>query len=111
MAKDEKGFFNLNGHRYKVFFENLEKFRDDDVGDQDILYGMSNHSHLAIGVNTETAKTKQEETLIHEILHCIFASTGFDHDEKLIMAISGGLNQLGVGKYLARAVKKNGRAK
>jgi len=26
------------------------------------------------------------------------------------MAISGGLNQLGVGKYLTRNVKKNGKA-
>lgn len=109
-GKDEKGFFDLNGHRYKVFFEDLDKFKDDDVGDRDILYGMSNHSVLAVAVNNSTAKSKQEETLIHEVLHCIFASTGFKHDEKLIMAISGGLNQLGVGKHLVRNIKKAGKS-
>ena len=47
-------------------------------------------------------RSVQEETLIHEILHAIsfHYNSRTDCDEELLEALSGGLYQLGVGKFL-----------
>lgn len=109
MSKDEKGFFDLNGHRYKVFFENLDKFKDGSAEEDDILFGVADHVNLAVAINNSTPKSKQEESMIHEISHCILASAGFTRSEKLIRALSAGFNQLGVGSHLVRNIKKAGK--
>lgn len=107
--KDTKGFFNLNGHRYKVFFEDLEEYKDDDAAKDDILFGIANHVHMLVGINNMAAKSKQEESMTHEIIHCILTPSGFSQNEKLVRVLAAGLNQLGVGKFLVRNVKKAGR--
>jgi len=107
VKKDKEGYFKLNGHRYRVFFEDLGKYKDKDADEDETLFGMVNHSQLVVAINNLPAKSKQAEALIHEILHCILAPAGYEESEMIIRVISGGLNQLGVGEYLIRNVRKS----
>lgn len=41
-------------------------------------WGVTNHIKLGIWINPELHPTNRRETLLHEILHCLFAGTGGD---------------------------------
>ena len=93
---------NIGGHHYTVLCEDLR--HEDDSKE---LYGRHLVRHSEILINSQIDETRQQETLIHEILHAILINAGHEHNEGMIDAISNGLHQLGVGDYLWKKAKKS----
>ncbi len=85
----------IGGYRYTI--EEVKELRSE--ADKP-LHGQHVWSQSKILLQKELPQPQKEEILIHEVLHAIFISTGHKHNEQLIDAISNGLAQLGVGKYL-----------
>ena len=89
------------GHDYKIKF--VPHFRGKD-GEE--YCGEIRYTERFIGIDSAMRKDVIEETLIHEILHGIIyhSNKRTDHNEQSIQAISNGLYQLGIGKYLMEKV-------
>lgn len=87
------------GHYYKVIIEFVDgmKRKDDKM-----YFGHIKFSTGEIHLWPKARRSIQEESLIHEVLHAItfHSNNRSDHDEELLEALSGGLYQLGVGKFL-----------
>lgn len=92
----------VGGHPYEILFDKLT--HEDNRKE---LYGRHLVKENVILINEEIAHSRQQETLVHEILHAIFYNTGLKHDERIIEALSNGLHQLGVGDYLWKKAKKS----
>ncbi len=86
MAKNKP---KICGHRYTVI-----------AYDEDSLIGTTSFDTMTIKINSRAPREIQEETLIHEILHCIFFHSSerdwHEHPEALIQAIANGLWQAGI---------------
>lgn len=118
--KDKEYFIPINGMKTRVKFLNakgisktlikyrlttLKEEREYEDGKSQ-RWGMYLGSKCEILVNNSTCTARKEETVLHEIVHAILSSYGYDHDEDLIGAIASGFNQLGVGKHLMKRIKK-----
>tara|TARA_B100000029_G_scaffold206875_1_gene204627 strand:+ start:522 stop:830 length:309 start_codon:yes stop_codon:yes gene_type:complete len=99
--KNKSMGMNIGGHNYIIILEEL------CAGEQDkVLYGRHLVEDNIILINSKIEKSRQQETLIHEILHSIHYNCGLEHDERTIEAISNGLFQLGIGDYLWKKAQK-----
>tara|TARA_R110002051_G_scaffold318947_1_gene402150 strand:+ start:1967 stop:2287 length:321 start_codon:yes stop_codon:yes gene_type:complete len=85
----------IGGHEYEVIFTDLQH---EDSSKE--LYGRHEVKDNIIYINKNIHKSRQQETLIHEILHAIHFNCGLKHNEGYIDALSNGLFQLGMGDYL-----------
>ena len=92
---------NIGGHNYIIVLDELSSGEDNRV-----LYGRHLVEDNIILINSKIEKSRQQETLIHEILHSIHFNCGLEHDERTIEAISNGLFQLGIGDYLWKKAQK-----
>ena len=92
---------NIGGHLYKIVELPLEHEDNDKE-----LYGRHLVKDNIILINEGIEKSRKLETLIHEILHAICYTTGLEHDERQIEALSNGLFQLGIGEYLWKKSQK-----
>tara|TARA_R100000234_G_scaffold33593_1_gene19747 strand:- start:344 stop:637 length:294 start_codon:yes stop_codon:yes gene_type:complete len=92
---------NIGGHNYNI--ECLDLQHEDSSKE---LYGRHLVRNSEILINNKINKERQEETLIHEIIHAILVNAGHEHDEGIIDALSNGLFQLGVGDYLWKKAQK-----
>ena len=94
------------GHDYKVIIKFVDgmKRKDDKM-----YFGHIQFSTGMIHLWPKARRSVQEESLIHEVLHAIafHSNSRADHDEELLEALSGGLYQLGVGKFLWGKAKIN----
>ena len=100
MVKKSMGM-NIGGHNYIIVLDELSSGKDNRV-----LYGRHLVEDNIILINSKIEKSRQQETLIHEILHSIHFNCGLEHDERAIEAISNGLFQLGIGDYLWKKAQK-----
>lgn len=66
-----------------------DEFLDDD---DDIQLGAATISDLEIGIRKDINKQIEQETLMHEVLHAVFAQSGVDlshnKEERVVAAIS-----------------------
>jgi len=90
------------GHNYKIVF--VPHFKGADGTE---YCGEIRYVERFIGIDSAMKKDVIEESLIHEILHGIIyhSNQRTNHNEQAIQAISNGLYQLGVGKYLLEKAK------
>jgi len=92
---------NIGGHIYDIVLKNLT--HEDESKE---LYGRHEVKENIIYINDNIHKSRQQETLIHEILHAIHFNCGLPHNEQYIDAISKGLHQLGIGEYIWKKIQK-----
>tara|TARA_R100001594_G_scaffold131372_1_gene170950 strand:- start:377 stop:670 length:294 start_codon:yes stop_codon:yes gene_type:complete len=92
---------NIGGHNYTI--DCLDLQHEDSSKE---LYGRHLVRNSEILINNKINKERQEETLIHEVIHAILVNAGHEHDEGIIDALSNGLFQLGVGDYLWKKAQK-----
>ena len=95
------GKLEIGGHIYEVSEENLVS---PDASRE--LYGRHEVKENVIYINKDIHESRQQETLIHEIIHAIYFNCGLKHDEQYIDAISNGLFQLGIGEYIWEKIQK-----
>ena len=90
------------GHDYKIKF--VPHFKGKDGKE---YCGEIDYSNRFIGIDSSMRKGVIEETLLHEVIHGIMWHTNkkTDHNEQAVQAISNGLYQLGVGKFLMEKAK------
>jgi Zn-dependent peptidase ImmA (M78 family) len=99
--KLNKWQIDIGGHIYTVVPTELT--HEDSTRE---LYGRHEVKENVIYINKNIHESRQQETLIHEILHAIYFNCGLKHDEQYIDAISNGLFQLGIGEYIWKKIQK-----
>ena len=57
-------------------------------------YGTANHMQGEIVLNTATPQEMQEETLLHEVIHCVNERFGLALEEDQVKALGAGLYQI-----------------
>ena len=75
--------------------------KDKNVTHEGDCYGTTHHTNQNIFISTETTQQKNEETLIHEILHAVWHAYGLgedkvlkDYDERIVRSLGTGLYQV-----------------
>jgi len=100
---------NICGHDYKIVF--VEDFRD--VGEErNNLLGIALFSQRIIAIRQDLSVEQKEETLIHEVGHCILYHCGHHNApsvrrEDLLDAFASNLWNLGVGEFLMQKSEGN----
>lgn len=92
------------GHEYDVIIGTRGEYnREEDP----FYFGTADHTRNIIHINPKSPRDRQEQTLIHEVIHCILSHCHDlgEHDERLVAAMANGFFQLGFGKYLWRIAK------
>ena len=78
---------SILGMKYKVSYETNEQMKGE--------LGMCTPWKLDIRINKEAPLPQQEETLVHEALHCISDELLLNLDEETIQRLAAGLHSCG----------------
>jgi hypothetical protein len=78
---------SILGMKYKLSYETSEQMKGE--------LGMCTPWKLDIRINKEAPGPQQEETLIHEVLHCISDELVLELNEETIQRLSAGLHSCG----------------
>ena len=79
----------IGGHEYSV---KITKVTDEAKGASN--WGRSYHATQKIFIDKELSRTKQEETFVHEIVHCIESFMESNSKENHVTRFSNGLYQV-----------------
>ena len=82
---------NVLGHKYQVLF--VDEVENKSHPAQSLM-GVCNSAALEIQILTSMPVSRQEETLLHEILHALDAALSTDLKEKQVHQLSEGLYQV-----------------
>lgn len=98
------------GHDYNIVL--VDNFKD--FGETRDLLGLALFSQRVIALRSDLRVDQLEETLIHEIGHCILYHCGHHNSltvrrEDLLDAFGSGFSLLGVGEFLLKKAKREGK--
>lgn len=68
----------IGAKRYKIHWDAESWVHRPDERKEESCWGVTDHKRLGIWINPELHPINKRETLLHEILHCLFACTGGD---------------------------------
>lgn len=68
----------IGAKSYKVRWDADSWVSRPDERKEDSCWGVTDHKTLQIWINPELHPANKRETLLHEVLHCLFAATGGD---------------------------------
>lgn len=68
----------IGAKSYKVHWSAEDWIDRPEKGQEDGAWGVTNHPKLGIWINPELHPVNKRETLLHEILHCLYSASGGD---------------------------------
>ncbi len=91
----------IGAHEYKVVNRDLD-------GESDGRFGHMRNRSLQIYIDDRTARSQQEETFIHEMLHAVCANSHLfprgagEEEERIVQAIGHGIYEVLTANKLLR---------
>lgn len=68
----------IGAKSYKIYWDAINWMNRPESDKEDGAWAMTNHPKLGIWVSPELHPENKRESLLHEILHCLYAASGGD---------------------------------